>query len=86
MEEGKPEHIAEKMVVGRLKKWQKEIALLEQPFVKDTDKTVSELQVELTATIGEKISIRRFVRYEVGEGIEKRSDDFAAEVAAAAGS
>ncbi len=81
MEEGKPEHIAEKMVEGRLKKWQKDVALLEQPFVKDTDKTVGDLQSELTAKIGEKISIRRFVRFEVGEGIEKRQDDFAAEVA-----
>ena len=85
VESGKPPEIAEKIVVGRLKKWQKEVALLEQPFVKDTDKTVEELQNELTASIGEKISIRRFVRFEVGEGIEKREDDFAAEVAAQAG-
>lgn len=85
VDSGKPEAIAEKIVVGRLKKWQKEVALLEQPFVKDTDKTVGELQTELTSSIGEKISIRRFIRYEVGEGIEKRSDDFAAEVAAQAG-
>jgi len=85
VESGKPEAIAEKIVVGRLKKWQKEVALLEQPFVKDTDKTVGELQTELTSSIGEKVSIRRFVRFEVGEGIEKREDDFAAEVAAQAG-
>lgn len=85
VESGKPPEIAEKIVVGRLKKWQKEIALLEQPFVKDTDKTVGELQTELTSSIGEKISIRRFIRFEVGEGIEKREDDFAAEVAAQAG-
>ena len=83
MEEGKPANIAEKMVVGRLNKWMKEVSLLDQPFVKDTDKTVGELQNELTATIGEKIAIRRFVRFQVGEGIEKRADDFAAEVAAA---
>lgn len=85
MSEGKPEEIAEKIVVGRLKKWQKDVVLLDQPFVKDTDKTVGDLQTELTAKIGEKIAVRRFVRYEVGEGIDKRSDDFAAEVAAQAG-
>ncbi|MFO0747024.1 MAG: translation elongation factor Ts [Myxococcota bacterium] len=85
MNEGKPEHIAKNIVVGRLKKWQAESCLLDQPFVKDPDKTVSQLLAEKTAKIGEKISIRRFVRYEVGEGIEKRQDDFAAEVAKAAG-
>jgi elongation factor Ts len=85
VESGKPEAIAEKIVIGRLKKWQKEVALLEQPFVKDTDKTVGELQTDLTSSLGEKISVRRFIRFEVGEGIEKREDDFAAEVAAQAG-
>ena len=85
MEEGKPEAIAEKIMIGRLNKWKKEVVLLDQPFVKDTDKTILEVQTELTSTIGEKISIRRFVRYEVGEGIEKREDDFAAEVAKQAG-
>jgi len=85
VESGKPEAIAEKIVIGRLKKWQKEVALLEQPFVKDSDKTVGELATEMTSSLGEKISIRRFVRFEVGEGIEKREDDFAAEVAAQAG-
>ena len=79
--EGKPEHIAKNIVVGRLKKWQAESCLLDQPFVKDPDKTVSQLVAELTAKIGEKLSVRRFVRFEVGEGLEKRSDDFAAEVA-----
>jgi len=64
-----------------LKKWQAESCLLDQPFVKDPDKTVSQLVAELTAKIGEKLSVRRFVRFEVGEGLEKRSDDFAAEVA-----
>lgn len=85
MEEGKPEHIAEKIIVGRLKKWEKEVVLLEQQFVKDSDKTISQLQSELTAKIGEKISIRRFTCFEVGEGMEKRQDDFAAEVAAQVG-
>ena len=81
MEEGKPEHIAEKIVVGRVAKWKKEVVLLDQPFVKDTDKTVAAVHNDLAATIGEKISIRRFVRFEVGEGLEKRQDDFLAEVA-----
>ncbi len=86
MNEGKPEHIAKNIVVGRLKKWQAESCLLDQPFVKDPDKTVSQLIAELTAKIGEKISVRRFARFEVGEGLEKRSDDFAAEVAKQAAS
>jgi elongation factor Ts len=81
MNEGKPENIAKNIVVGRLKKWKAESCLVDQPFVKDPDKTVAQLVAELTAKIGEKISIRRFVRFEVGEGLEKRSDDFAAEVA-----
>ncbi|MEZ4269408.1 MAG: translation elongation factor Ts [Myxococcota bacterium] len=85
MEEGKPAAIAEKMVEGRIKKWERTQALLEQPFVKDTDKTVRDLVAEVTAGIGEKISIRRFVRFEVGEGLEKKVDNFAAEVAAQAG-
>ena len=83
-EEGKPEHIAEKIVEGRLKKWAKDVCLMDQPFVKDTDKSIGELQIEVGAKIGEKISVRRFVRFEVGEGIEKPEDDFAAEVAAQA--
>ena len=81
MNEGKPEHIAKNIVIGRLKKWKAESCLLDQPFVKDPDKTVAALVAELTAKIGEKLSIRRFARFEVGEGIEKRQDDFAAEVA-----
>ena len=85
IEEGKPANIAEKMVEGRLKKWLKDVCLLEQPFVKDPDKTVADLERELTAKIGEKISVRRFMRFEVGEGIAKRSDDFATEVAKQAG-
>jgi elongation factor Ts len=85
VEEGKPEHIAEKIVDGRLKKWTKEVCLLDQAFVKDPDKSIAELQSEVSAKIGEKISVRRFVRFEVGEGIEKAVDDFAAEVAAQVG-
>jgi elongation factor Ts len=82
LNEGKPEHIVEKMIQGRIDKYFKEICLLEQPFIKDPDKTVQQLVTEKIAKIGENISIRRFVRFELGEGIEKRQDDFAAEVAA----
>ena len=65
---------------GRIKKYYTEVCLLEQPFVKDTDKTVQDIVNEQIATIGEKISIRRFVRYQMGEGLEKRKDNFAEEV------
>jgi len=80
LNEGKPEKIVDKMVEGRIEKYIKEICLLEQPFVKDPDKTVQDILNEKIATIGENMSIRRFVRYEKGEGLEKRQDDFAAEV------
>lgn len=82
LNEGKPEKIVDKMVEGRIEKYYKENCLLEQPFIKDPDKTIENLVIEKVAKIGENISIRRFVRYEVGEGIEKKVDDFAAEVAA----
>jgi len=78
--EGKPENIAEKMVAGRLEKYYKQVCLLEQPFIKDTDKTVLDVINEKIATIGEKISVRRFTRYEMGEGLQKRTDDFVEEV------
>ena len=80
--EGKPEKIIEKMVTGRIEKYYKEVCLLEQPFVKDPDKTISDLITESIAKIGENIAIRRFTRYQLGEGIEKKQDDFAAEVMA----
>lgn len=83
-ESGKPDAVVEKMVEGRIGKFFKEICLLEQPFVKDPDKTVEQLLNEKVAKIGEKIVVRRFVRWALGEGIEKRKEDFAAEVAAAA--
>ena len=75
----------DKMVEGRIHKYIKEVCLLEQPFVKDTDKSVDQYVKEQIATIGENISIRRFVRYEMGEGLEKKQDDFVAEVMAQAG-
>ena len=80
MNEGKPQNIAEKMVEGRIKKYFKQICLMEQDFVKDTDKTVSQVQTELIAKLGENISIRRFTRYQMGEGIQKREENFAEEV------
>ncbi|MGN0798651.1 MAG: translation elongation factor Ts [Christensenellales bacterium] len=78
--EGKPKEIAEKMVQGRIKKYYKDVCLMEQEFVKDPSKTISDLITEATLKIGEKITIRRFVRYEMGEGLEKRQDNFAEEV------
>ena len=84
-ESGKPEAIAAKMVEGQLTKWMKEICLLDQAFVKNPDKTIEQIQQELIAKIGENIKIRRFVRFELGEGLEKKKDDFAAEVAKQAG-
>ncbi|MEO1483462.1 MAG: translation elongation factor Ts [Myxococcota bacterium] len=80
-ESGKPANVVEKMVEGRIGKFFKDICLLEQPFVKDPDKTVLDLQNDIIAKIGEKIEIRRFSRFELGEGIEKKQEDFAAEVA-----
>ena len=76
----KPMNIIEKMVEGRIEKYYKEVCLLEQPFVKDPDMTVGEMVNAAVAKIGEKISVRRFVRYEMGEGLEKRQDNFAEEV------
>jgi elongation factor Ts len=84
LEEGKPEAVAEKIVDGRMSKYFEEVVLLEQKFVKDDSKTVKEIVAEAIATIGENINVRRFSRFVLGEGLEKKSDDFAAEVAAAA--
>lgn len=81
-ESGKPAAVVEKMVQGRLEKFQKENCLLDQPYVKDPDVTVGEYVKKMIAEIGENIRVRRYVRFELGEGLEKRSDDFAAEVAA----
>ena len=70
------------MTAGRLEKFYRENVLLEQEFVKDTDKSVQQMITEMIAKIGENISVRRFTRYQLGEGIEKRQDDFASEVMA----
>lgn len=80
LNEGKPEKIVDKMVEGRIQKYYKEFCLLEQAFVKEPEKSIRDLVNEKIAEIGEKISIRRFVRYEMGEGLEKRKDNFAEEV------
>jgi elongation factor Ts len=82
-ESGKPENVIQRMVDGKIEKFYKEVCLLEQPFVKDPDTTIEKLVIENIAKIGENISVRRFTRFKVGEGIEKKTTDFAAEVAAA---
>jgi elongation factor Ts len=82
---GKPPAVVEKIVTGKMEKYYAEYVLLEQPFVKDSDKTVGQMITEKVAKIGENIQVRRFARFKLGEGIEKRQDDFAAEVLAQAG-
>lgn len=84
LNEGKPEKIVEKMIVGRIEKYYKENCLLDQEFIKDPDKTVTQIINENIAKIGEKIDVRRFTRYALGEGLEKRNDDFVSEVMAQA--
>ena len=80
---GKPQNIVEKIVEGKMNSIFKEVCLLEQPFIMNPDLTVQQYLSQKTAEIGEKLSIRRFVKYVMGEGLEKRSENFAAEVAAA---
>jgi len=82
---GKPEEVLTKIIEGRLNKFYEDNVLVDQPFVKDPSKTVGELVTEKVASIKENITIRRFTRYKMGEGIEKKSDDFAAEVASMVG-
>ena len=79
---GKPEAMKEKIVEGRIAKRLKELALLEQPFIKDSSMTVSEMVKQAAGKLGENIQVRRFTRYTLGEGIEIEKADFAAEVAA----
>jgi elongation factor Ts len=76
----KPDNVIEKMVEGRISKFYKDICLLEQEYVKDTSKTILQLINESVLKIGEKISVRRFVRYEMGEGLKRKEENFAAEV------
>ena len=82
LNEGKPEKIVERMVEGRIEKYYKEVCLLEQVFVKDGEKNIKGLMAEIAKATGAKIDIVRFVRFERGEGIEKRKDDLAGEIAA----
>lgn len=84
-ETGKPENIIEKIIEGQVNKFYADICLLEQPYVKDPDKTVQTYLNETISGIGENITIRRFTKYVLGEGLAKKESDFAAEVAAAAG-
>jgi elongation factor Ts len=81
----KPAQVIDKIVEGRLNKFYEEAILLDQPFVKDPAKTIGDLIQEKTAQTGERISIRRFTRYKMGEGLAKRDDDFGGEVAALVG-
>ena len=83
--DGKPDNIKEKIVEGRIGKRLKELSLLDQPYIRDQNLTVGELVKNTVATIGENIQIRRFQRFVLGEGIEKKEEDFAAEVAAQMG-
>lgn len=85
LNEGKPEKILEKIVEGRIEKYFKEVCLLEQVYIKDNDKTVQAHVTEKIAKIGENISVRRFARFQVGEGIEKKQSNLADEVAAITG-
>jgi elongation factor Ts len=82
IEEGKKPEFVGKIVDGQILKWQAEVCLLDQKYVKNPDQTVQDYLNTMIARIGENLVIRRFVRFELGEGIEKRSEDFAAEVAA----
>src|SRR5713226_8000499 len=81
----KPDQVIDKIVEGRLNKFYEEVVLLDQPFIKEPAKTVGELVTEKIATIRESITVRRFARYKMGEGLAKREDDFGDEVAKLAG-
>jgi len=86
MESGKPREIAEKMVEGRIRKWQEEVVLLKQPFVMNPDQTIEELVADTAKQLGSPVAIKAFVRFALGEGVDKpTSPDFASEVAAMSG-
>ncbi len=82
---GKPDDVLNKIIEGRLNKFYEEAVLVDQPFVKDPAKTIGDLLNEKIAATGEKITVRRFARYKMGEGLAKRDDDFAGEVASMSG-
>jgi len=85
VESGKPREIAEKMVEGRIRKWQEEVVLLKQPFVMNPDQTIEQLVADTAKELGSPVAVKAFVRFALGEGVEKKTDDFAAEVAQLSG-
>jgi elongation factor Ts len=85
LESGKPQAVAEKMVEGRIRKFYEEVVLLKQAFVKNPDQTIEQLVAETAKQVGSPVTVKGFARLELGEGVEKKGDDFAAEVAALTG-
>ncbi|MET0274151.1 MAG: translation elongation factor Ts [Phenylobacterium sp.] len=85
LESGKPIGVVEKMIEGRIRKWQEEVVLLKQPFVMNPDQTIEQLIAETAKELGSPVSVKGFVRFAIGEGVEKKTDDFAAEVAQMSG-
>jgi len=85
VESGKPREIAEKMVEGRIRKWQEEVVLLKQPFVMNPDQTIEQLIAETGKELGSPVTLKAFARFALGEGVERKTDDFAAEVAQLSG-
>ena len=83
-EEGRPENMIEKIVMGQIAKFQKEVVLTKQPFVMNPDQTIEQLVADTAKQVGSPVAVKGFVRLALGEGVEKKSEDFAAEVAAAA--
>lgn len=81
LNEGKPEKVVEKMIEGRIEKFYKQVCLLDQAYIRNPDISVQQMTNEIIAKIGENISVRRFTRYEMGEGLQKREENFADEVA-----
>jgi elongation factor Ts len=81
LESGKPVAVVEKMIEGRIRKWQEEVVLLKQPFVMNPDQTIEQLVADTAKQLGSPVSVKGFVRFAIGEGVEKKADDFAAEVA-----
>ena len=87
LESGKPIGVVEKMIEGRIRKWQEEVVLMKQPFVMNPDQTIEQLVAETAKTVGAPVALKGFVRFQLGEGVEKGPDgpDFAADVAALSG-
>ncbi|MFN9849886.1 MAG: translation elongation factor Ts [Alphaproteobacteria bacterium] len=85
LESGKPIGVVEKMIEGRIRKWQEEVVLLKQPFVMNPDQTIEQLIAETAKDLGAPVTVKAFVRFALGEGVEKKVDDFAAEVASRSG-